>query len=185
MRPNTFLRDMNLGVDAADQRRIEVLAQGLPCRGGAQLAVDVTLRSVLTAGGEARPRAAEEDGVVCEGARRDKEDAYPARRCSLVVVALETGGRWSTEAATFVEELAYARAPEAPPKLRGAAALAWQRRWVRILATACANSFAHSLVAPASACATDPADGPAPLLSQVLCDDRAGVPVPGRLPLRS
>jgi len=173
VRTNAYLKDMNLGVDAADQRRVEVLAQSLPCRGGAQLAVDITLRSVLTASGEPRPRTADEDGVVAEGARRDKEAAYPelvtARRCSLVVVALETGGRWSSEAATFLEDLAFARARDAAPALRFAAAAAWQRRWVRLLATASANAFAHSLVAPAASFGTCAAvDGAPPCLSDLL-----------------
>ena len=52
---NAFLRDMNLGI--RDERRIEVLAQDLPCFKGAQLAVDITLRSALCASGEAQPGA--------------------------------------------------------------------------------------------------------------------------------
>ena len=55
---NAFLRDMNLGVHGDDERRIEVLAQDLPCFKGAQLAVDITLRSALSASGEAQPGAA-------------------------------------------------------------------------------------------------------------------------------
>ena len=49
MRKNVFLKDMNVEVGAEDARQIEVLAQDLPCFGGvAQLAVDVTLRCVLS-----------------------------------------------------------------------------------------------------------------------------------------
>ena len=188
VRLNAYLKDMNLGVHAADARRIEVLAQGLPCRAGAQLAVDITLRSVLSASGEPKPRTADEDGIVAEAARRDKEAAYPelltARRCDLVVVALETGGRWSAEAAAFVEDLAYARAREAPAALRSSVAAAWQRRWVRLLATACANAFAHSLVAPASDLGAAAFDGPAPSLADLLAPDGAGSLPPGRQPLR-
>ena len=118
VRTNAKLRDMNIGVGASDERHIEVLAQGLPCRSGRQLAVDVTLRSVLAADGEPHPRTANEDGVAADGARRDKEDQYPellhARRCSLVVVALENGGRWATEAADFVEELHCGRKARPP-----------------------------------------------------------------------
>ena len=50
-----FLRDMNVSVPTSDLRRIEVLAQDLPCIGGAQLAVDVTLLSTLTRNGELSP----------------------------------------------------------------------------------------------------------------------------------
>ena len=41
---NAYLRDMNVNVRAADERRIEVLAQDLPCLNGVQLAIDITLR---------------------------------------------------------------------------------------------------------------------------------------------
>ena len=47
MRFNAFLKDVNVGVSATDDRRIEVLAQDLPCFGGSQLAVDVTVRCGL------------------------------------------------------------------------------------------------------------------------------------------
>ena len=40
------LRDMNLGVPGGDERRIEVVAQDLPCFGGAELAVDITLEAL-------------------------------------------------------------------------------------------------------------------------------------------
>ena len=39
---NALLRDMNVRVASSDARRIEVLAQDLPCFGGSQLVVDVT-----------------------------------------------------------------------------------------------------------------------------------------------
>ena len=45
VRFNGFLRDMNVGVSSTDGRKMEVLAQGLPCFGGSQLAVDATMRS--------------------------------------------------------------------------------------------------------------------------------------------
>ena len=73
VRFNAFLRDMNVGVPADDPRRIEVLAQDLPCFAGAQLAVDITLRSVLTSNGEPQPRAEHTDGAVLLAARQDKE----------------------------------------------------------------------------------------------------------------
>ena len=53
------------------------------------------------------------DGHVCERARADKETKYAellaGDRCRLVVVALETGGRWSSETIQFVESLASCR----------------------------------------------------------------------------
>ena len=50
---------MNVEVGADDARQIEVLAQDVPCFGGVQLAVDITLRSVLICQGEAHAHAAD------------------------------------------------------------------------------------------------------------------------------
>ena len=61
-----------------------------------------------------------------------------------MVVAIETGGRWSEEAAEFLWQLAQAKAREAPALLAHAAALAWVRRWTRMLGTTCAVSFTES-----------------------------------------
>ena len=78
--------------------------------GGAQLAIDVTLRSNLTRDGRPRPRADWCDGAVAETAKRDKENKYPellsSARCKLVVLAIELGGRFSEEAADFLRQLA-------------------------------------------------------------------------------
>ena len=73
MRQNVMLREMNVTVSALDERRVEVLASGLPLNHGAQLAIDVTLRSALTAGGAPRTNAARVDGAGFAQARREKE----------------------------------------------------------------------------------------------------------------
>ena len=90
VKTNVLLRDMNVGVGAGDGRQLEVLAQGLPCYAGAQLAVDVMLRSSLTACGEARGRAAFEDGATCTDARRDKEATYN----ELIYLSRAVGVAW-------------------------------------------------------------------------------------------
>ena len=172
---NAFLRDMHVGVPVEDERRIEVLAQDLPCFNGAQLAIDVTLRSVLGRTGEAQPQAADVDGAVLLQARRDKERTYPellhSRRCRLVVVAIETGGRWSDEGAELVWQLALARSREVPSSMSHRAALAFERRWTRMLGTACAVSFAASLVEPADRATWSPTDGDTPSLAEVFAQD--------------
>ena len=113
---------MNVQVAANNQRRVEVLAQDLPCFGSMQLAVDITLRGVLSVEGEAHPNAADCDGVVLQQARRDKEITYPelvaSRRCKLVVLAKETGRRWSEEAVQLVREFSHAKAREVPSYMR-------------------------------------------------------------------
>ena len=159
---NAFLKDVNVSVPTSGLRRIEVLAQDLPCFGGAQLAVDVTLRSALTRNGEAQPRAAEEDGAILLQARVDKENKYPELlngRCRLVVVAVETGGRWSSEAVDFIWQLAQAKAREVPSFISHQTALVWERRWTRVLSSVCAVSFAGSLVESSQLVAGCPTDG--------------------------
>ena len=64
---------MNVVVSASDERSIEVLASGLPFHHGAQLAIDVTLRSALTSCGSAIPGAARKNGAALARARPDKE----------------------------------------------------------------------------------------------------------------
>ena len=110
---------------------------------------------LIKANGEAHPNAAAEDGAMCSRGRADKERKYAelltGDRCRLVVVALETGGRWSNEAIQFIDDLAAARAREAPPVMRRSAFLAWKRRWSRMIGISCARAFANSLAAVATA----------------------------------
>eukprot|EP00973_Karenia_brevis_P074897 10407800-Karenia_brevis.AAC.1 len=40
VRSNVLIKNLNLPLSASDDRRIEVLAMGLPCRHGRQLAID-------------------------------------------------------------------------------------------------------------------------------------------------
>ena len=159
VRCHAKLRDMNVAVSAQDERATEVVASGLPIHHGAQLAVDV----VLTAQGLASPGAAHINGAAALRARRDKELKYQelvaGNRCALVVVAVETGGRWSTEAVDFVSSLAGARARDAPPLLRRSSFLSWRRRWSRMLAVSCGRAFANSLLTSCSV-TPDGQDGP-------------------------
>ena len=61
-----------------DERRLEVVAEGLPLRGSAQLVIDTTLVSALRRdGGAPRPSAATTDGVALQAARLRKERFYP------------------------------------------------------------------------------------------------------------
>ena len=64
-------------VDTQDDRRIEVIANGLPLWGGAQLAVDTTLVSPLTRAGHLRMRGGQYRGTALRDARRNKERTYP------------------------------------------------------------------------------------------------------------
>ena len=120
LRQNVFLTDQ--GHECA--RQIEVLAQDLPCYGGIQL------RSAVCAS-EAHAQSADHDGAVLLQARQDKEATHPelasSGRCKLVMLTMETGGRWSEEAVQTLQICGV---------LCG---------WTRMLAIACAVSFASSL----------------------------------------
>ena len=99
VRFNAFLRDMNINVGAADERRIEVLAQDLPSFGGAQLAVDVGLRSVLSATGEHSPPHCRSGRCrVAQGETGQREDIPGADRDRKVHVGRgRRRNRWSLE----------------------------------------------------------------------------------------
>ena len=76
VRCNCRLRDMNVTVRADDERVLEVLVSGLLLHHGAPLAVDITLRSALSAAGLPSPSAAHVNSAALARARRDKERKY-------------------------------------------------------------------------------------------------------------
>lgn len=184
---NVFLRDMNVDVPLADGRRIEVLANGLPLWQGAQAAVDTTLVSPVTRAGGAHPQADRVPGNALEqAAKRKRLHTYPelavARRCKLVVIALEVGGRFGPEAVAFLRQLARARARESPARLRPAVQRASLHRWTGMLAVAAQRALAYSLLELPLA-AADECDGTEPPLGDLLADARDTEPVPAsRLP---
>ena len=84
---NTLVRDLNAPVDRLDDRRIEVIANGLPLWNGAQLAVDTTIVSPITRDAVPRSRRDLARPVALLDARRQKERTYPelfrSSRCRL------------------------------------------------------------------------------------------------------
>ena len=135
---NVLVRDLDLPLPvAADNRRLEVVADGLPIF----LALDTTLVCALHCDGSPHTGAADTDGVVLQRARRRKERRYPelvgrGSRARLVVLAIEVGGRWSPELQTFVARLAKSKAREQPFLLQKRFEQAWQMRWGAFLACA-------------------------------------------------
>ena len=132
---NRMIRDLDLAVpNPGDLRRIEVIVDGLGIFGCAQVAVDATMVSPVRADGLPRTGAAARDGVALTTARLRKQRTYPElsgrhRRCRLVVLATETGGRWSSETRSFLRALARFRARSEPPLLRKRVEQAWRMRW--------------------------------------------------------
>ena len=88
------------------------------------------------------------------------------------MLGIETGGRWSAEAVTFLRLLARCRARSAPPPLQSACISAYVLRWSALLACAAARAFASSLLSlPLSGAAN--VDGDPPLLSDLLAEPSA------------
>ena len=172
---NAILRDFDLAApNPADQRRVEILADGLPLFGRAQLAVDTTLVSPLHCDGSPHPRAANEDGAVLQAARLRKERTHPElvgprRRARLVVLAGEVGGRWSEETRRFLSLLARAKARSEPPILQKRVEQAWRMMWGSILGCAAARADATSLLELKHG---GGADGDVPLAHDVISEFR-------------
>ena len=112
---------------------------------GAQQAVDATIVSPVTRAGDAQPGADVHPGrAVDAAARRKRHQTYPelvrARRCRLVVVGVEVGGRFGAEAANWLRLLAGQRASDVQAAMRAAARAAWVARWSGLLAVAAQRS---------------------------------------------
>ena len=118
-------------------------------------------------------------------ARRRKERTYPelmrSRRCRLIVLGIETGGRWSEEAARFVKLLAHAKARQAPRLLQNSVAAALINRWTAQLTHAALQAFAASLLDQDRTHLTN-VEGNDPLWSQLLAEAPDPPPEPSRLP---
>ena len=185
---NTRIADLNIqAVHHQDDRRIEVIANGLPLWNGTQLAIDTTLVSPLTSNGQPRTRAGTYAGTAVREARRAKERTYPellgSGRCRLVVLALEIGGRWSDEAAQFLKLLAQSKAQTVPAPLRPSTTAALLARWSAILTRAAMHAFASSLLSlPCTGLHNG--EGELPPLGTLLCQHPAPIGAPSRLPLR-
>ena len=176
VRTNVFLRDMDLAVPGVvDGRRLEVVVDGLPLRGGSQLAVDTTMVCTLHEVGTPRRHAAERDGVALQAAKRRKVATYPElvgphSRAKLVVLAVEVGGRWSGETrGGFLSQLARARARAEIPLMRRRTEQAWRLRWGAIFACAAAKAVASSLL---NMLDSHGGDGKTPLSHEVDSDHR-------------
>ena len=154
MTSNTRLADLNLAVDRLDDRRLEVVANGLPLWGGAQLAVDATPVSPLDSAGRPRRRGGRTFGAALVEARLRKDCAYPEL---LRVLALEVGGRWSEEAAFLIA------------------------RWSAFLSFAAQLSFAESLLEGRVSAGRSGFGGAGPDLNELLADLACPPPLVTRL----
>ena len=186
---HTLLSDLNIPtVHRIDNRRIEVIANGLPLWGGSQLAIDTTIVSPLTSQAAPRQHRGQYAGTALRDARRSKERTCPELvqpgRCRLVVFGVETGGRWSAEAAGFLRQLAHARARQSPEPLRQAVTAALIARWSALLAHATFTALAASLLCEDTSSHNN-VDGFLPPRSEFLAHMPREPTAPSRIPAPS
>ncbi|OLP83702.1 hypothetical protein AK812_SmicGene35526 [Symbiodinium microadriaticum] len=136
----------------------------------------------------AHPRADVQPGcAVIAAARRKRHQTYPelarARRCRLVVVGVETGGRFGTETVQLLRLLARHKASAVPAASRPAAITGWVARWSGLLAVAAQRAFAASLLELPPA--AELGEGPEPELHELLAETRWVQPCSGAGVLRS
>ena len=167
---NVLVRDVDLHeFNQVDGRRLEVVVDGFPLWNGAQLAIDTTMVSPVRSDGTARAGTASINGKALDVARARKARRYlelsgEHGRVRLVVLDTEVGGRWSTEAATFLCSLVTVKASDAP--------LPWEAVFVRNVGLCSSHrAFAESLLEDP---VTGGVDGPTPSTNDVLGDARFG-----------
>ena len=105
----------------------------------------------LKRNGTPQPGSVDVDGAALVRAQRRKEPVYPELtgrhgRARLVVLACETGGRWSSGTQCFLRQAAQAKTRPEPPPLRTSAKLAWLLKWNTILTCSGARALALSLL---------------------------------------
>ena len=155
---------------------------------GAQRAIDTTLVSPVTREGQPRRHAGTFRGAALHTARQSKERTYPellnSRRCKLVVLAIEVGGRWSQEAANFSWLLAKSRARHVPAILQTSVEAALVARWSAMMSHAAMQTFAATLI-DEDLSHHNTVEGNILPLSQILAETPIGtLPPASRLPLR-
>ena len=125
---------MNIDVPVSDDRRIEVVANGLSLWHGAQQAVDATILSPSR--GRVRPSS-------------------PAQTCTPAMLLMAPPNAnaikpirplLGAEAATWLRLLAGQRALDTQRTMRAAACAAWVARWSGLLAVAAQRAIAASLL---------------------------------------
>ncbi len=184
--PNEKLRNMRIGVDPEDNRRVEFCVYNLT---GVPLLCDVTQVSPLAQNGTPHPKCAVEAGAAFEVAVKRKNSTYReaqqnAGQVKLETLACEVGGRWNESCITWVGRLAKWKASAELPHLRRASEFAWHSRWWSILSVAAQRAFALSLI-EVDCDAIKPIADFEPKLGAVLADVRYELEsAVSRLPLR-
>ena len=177
VRAERLLRDTHLRTEATDQRRMDLVAAPGPraagARHGVPLFADVTVVSVHTQRGAARPGTPTVDGSAIRQAvaakRRRYADVHASPQACLLVLGCETYGRWCEDAVGIIREMASLKAQDAPPLLRGCARHAWFQRWWSLIGVGVHRAIAEALLRDAGPDLQGHAHpGPTPPLADVL-----------------
>ena len=111
---------------------------------------DVTVVSVHTRTGLARPTAANVDGSTISRAaatkRRKYNDVRGSAHACLLVLGCEVYGRWSEDATRIMRELAALKARQAPTLVRACARHAWSNRWWALVGVGVQRAIAEALL---------------------------------------
>ena len=185
--PNEKLRNMRIGIDQEDKRRVEFAGYNL--KFGPPLLCDVTQVSPVDQNGIPHPKCAVEAGAAFVVAEKRKTNAYreaaqAAGKVKLETFACEIGGRWSENCIKWVAHLAKYKASSELPHLRRASEFAWHSRWWSILSVAAQRALALSLI-EVDGDAIKPLADFEPRVGEILADVRYELgPFASRLPLR-
>ena len=113
------------------------------------MCVDATIVSPISAEGVPHPSCTTDHDAAFIAAQRAKYATYAdlvaSDRCTFLVLAAGTGGRWSPDLVWLLRELAKFRAESEPAILRRSMQTAFLRRWWSLLSVALHDSIAAAL----------------------------------------
>ena len=145
-----MLSRTNVPVNAADQRRLDLVVSGLSVYRGLPLSCDVTVVSPITQAGQARPGTSNSGGSLLRDAERQNNDNYLEVPLSglgkLLRLGCEVYGRWSLSCVELVPELARKRSKGLHPRIRRGVALSLQTRFWGILSIALQTAVARAVL---------------------------------------
>ena len=147
---NQYVRDLDT---APNNRRLEVVADGLFLFHGAQLVIDTMMVSPLSLTRVPHARCADIDGAATMAARRRKQRRCPelageGGRALLVVLVCEVGGRFSKECRHFLRQMSKFKARDEPLLLQQRMRHARLHRWGSKLACSGARGLMPTLAKP-------------------------------------
>ena len=180
-----LLRDIIPGIPSQDNKKLDLVARGLPLYGGLPIIGDASLVSPIGSDGLPRLSADARAGAALRDTQRSHQRTYQELlshgRAKFLVLGAEIGGRWPEDALSIVGQLSHAKAESAPHLLHASARHAWFHRWFCLLSVATMTTVAEPILHPASPHRTE-MNGSAPDLHEVLVAVREP-PAVSRMPL--